>query len=223
MNSSSPQILCQGILFDMDNVLVSSQGAVERTWTKWARMRGLDPEPVIRAGHGCRSLETIAIVAPHLDAAAEAEIVETIEAADTEGLTMLPAVIELLSALPPHRWTVVTSATVPLARARLTAAGVPIPARIVTAECAPLGKPHPGPYLAGAALLGFKLTECVVFEDAPSGVASGRAAGCTVVATTYSVPAEELAAAHYRITDLIAVSLKVLPDGLELTLTALAG
>jgi sugar-phosphatase len=222
MNSSSPRIRCQGILFDMDNTLVSSQGAVERTWTKWAHMRGLDPEFVIHTGHGCRSLETIAIVAPHLDAVAEAEIVETIEAADTEGLAMLPGVSELLAALPPDRWTVVTSATVPLARARLTAAGIPTPARIVTAECAPLGKPDPGPYLAGAALLGFKPQECVVFEDAPAGVASGRAAGCAVVATTYSVPAEELTAAHFLISDLNAIAVKVFPDGLELTLTALA-
>ena len=222
MNSSSPRIRCQGILFDMDNTLVSSQGAVERTWTKWAHMRGLDPEFVIHTGHGCRSLETIAIVAPHLDAVAEAEIVETIEAADTEGLAMLPGVSELLAALPPDRWTVVTSATVPLAQARLGAAGVLAPARIVTAECSAHGKPHPGPYLAGAELLGFNPAECVVFEDAPSGVASGRAAGCTVVATTYSVPAEELADANFVLADLNAVSVKLLPDGLELTLTPLA-
>ena len=84
------------------------------------------------------------------------------------------------------RWTVVTSATERLARARLAAGGIPVPERIVTAEHVLSGKPHPEPFLAGAALLGFAPEECVVFEDSASGAEAGRAAGCTVVATTFS-------------------------------------
>ena len=44
------------------------------------------------------------------------------------------------------------------------------------------GKPHPEPYLAAAARLGVEPSHCVVLEDSPSGVASGEAAGCAVVA-----------------------------------------
>lgn len=39
------------------------------------------------------------------------------------------------------------------------------------------GKPSPEPYLLGAKQLGFKPSECVVFEDAPSGVLSAHKAG----------------------------------------------
>ena len=39
---------------------------------------------------------------------------------------------------------------------------------MVTAESVVHGKPHPEPYRAGAALLGFAPEECIVFEDAES-------------------------------------------------------
>ncbi len=44
------------------------------------------------------------------------------------------------------------------------------------------GKPDPEPYLTAAARLGVVPSRCVVLEDSPSGVASGEAAGCAVVA-----------------------------------------
>eukprot|EP00532_Pseudo-nitzschia_australis_P001062 CAMPEP_0168183372 /NCGR_PEP_ID=MMETSP0139_2-20121125/12506_1 /TAXON_ID=44445 /ORGANISM="Pseudo-nitzschia australis, Strain 10249 10 AB" /LENGTH=261 /DNA_ID=CAMNT_0008104593 /DNA_START=212 /DNA_END=994 /DNA_ORIENTATION=+ len=44
------------------------------------------------------------------------------------------------------------------------------------------GKPAPDIYLEAARRLGVDPTECLVFEDALSGVKSGKAAGCQVVA-----------------------------------------
>ncbi|MCW2616112.1 MAG: HAD-superfamily hydrolase, subfamily variant 3 [Frankiales bacterium] len=44
------------------------------------------------------------------------------------------------------------------------------------------GKPHPEPYLTAALHLGVDPARCVVLEDSPSGIASGEAAGCAVVA-----------------------------------------
>jgi sugar-phosphatase len=34
--SSPVQIRCQGVLFDMDGILISSIASVERSWTKWS-------------------------------------------------------------------------------------------------------------------------------------------------------------------------------------------
>jgi sugar-phosphatase len=215
---SPVEIPCQAILFDMDGILVSSLGSVERCWTKWANMHGIDPEYACRMAHGCRSIDTVALLRPDLDAEAENDIIEGMEVADTEGILLLPGVLDLLTALPPDRWTVVTSATEELARVRLAAGGVPVPERLITAECVTEGKPHPAPYLAGAALLGFAPEECVVFEDAASGTKSGRAAGCTVVATTFSHPIETLDAAHYLIEDVTGVSVVTLRGGKGLLL-----
>jgi len=222
--SPSVQIHCKGILFDMDGILISSLGSVERSWTKWSLMRGVDPAYAISVTHGCRAIETVALLRPDLDSEAELRVIEDIELADGEGIAVLPGVIDLLRALPGKRWTVVTSATERLARLRLAAAGIPVPQRIVTAENVKEGKPHPAPYLAGAALLGFKPEECMVFEDAASGAKSGRAAGCTVVATTFSHTPEELEAAHYLVEDVTGVTVEVLAGdaGLRLSFTPLA-
>src|ERR1700677_1635630 len=219
--SSAVTIRCKGILFDMDGILISSLGSVERSWTKWALMRGVDPEQALKVVHGCRSIETVAILRPDLDAATENIIIENLEIEDGEGVAVLPGVLELLAKLPRDRWTVVTSATGPLARVRLATGGIPAPERIVTADDVSEGKPHPAPYLAGAALLGFAPEECVVFEDAASGVRAGRAAGCTVIATTFSHSVESLAPADYLIEDLTGVEVSTLvgDEGLELSFT----
>jgi sugar-phosphatase len=223
--SSSPVLVrCQGILFDMDGILISSIGSVERSWTKWAEMRGVDPVHACKIAHGRRSIETVAELRPDLDPESENKVIENLEIEDKEGVTVLPSVLALLAALPKDRWTVVTSATEPLARVRLAAGGIPVPERIITAENVTEGKPHPAPYLAGAALLGFAPEACVVFEDATSGTESGRAAGCTVIATTFSHPVDALDAAHYLIPDVTGISVETLPGdaGLVLRFTPLA-
>ena len=190
----------------MDGILISSLGSVVRSWTKWAEMRGIDPESSLKTAHGRRAIETVAMLRPDLDSEAELKILEDLEIADNVGLRALPGVYELLRSLPADRWTVVTSATEKLARARLADGGIPVPRQLVTANQVTRGKPHPEPFIAGAALLGFKPQDCVVFEDSASGVIAGRAAGCTVIATTFSHSVESLEAAHYLLEDLTGVT-----------------
>jgi len=205
----------------MDGILVSSVASVERSWTKWAELRGVNPARTRKIAHGRRAVETIAMLRPDLDPEAELKVIEDIEIEDNEGLTVLPGVQELLAALPPDRWTVVTSATERIARIRLAAGGIPPPSRLVSAEHVTRGKPHPEPFLAGAAALGVAPSDCVVFEDSASGAEAGRAAGCTVVATTFSVRAESLDAAHYVVRDLRGVSVETNGNTLMLRLTPL--
>lgn len=215
-SASLVTLRCKGVLFDMDGILISSLGSVERSWTKWACSRGIDPDYAMSIVHGRRSIESIALLRPDLDSAAENKIIEDMECEDNEGLRVLPGVQQLLTALPAERWTVVTSATEKLARVRLAVGGIPIPPRFVHGDSVTEGKPNPAPFLAGAALLGLAPNDCVVFEDSASGVAAGRAAGCTVIATTFSHDAESLSAADYLVADLQAISARRTPDGIEL-------
>src|SRR5580692_7216787 len=106
ISPSQVLIRCKGVLFDMDGILISSLGSVERSWTKWARMRGVDPAYALTVIHGRRAIESVA----------ELKLIEDIELADGEGITVLPGVFDLIAALPKDRWTVVTSATERLAR-----------------------------------------------------------------------------------------------------------
>ena len=215
-------VACKGVLFDMDGILISSLGSVERSWSKWARMRGMDPEFVLGYIPGRRAIDSVRTLRPDLNDVAELKIIEDFEVEDTHDLVVLPGVCHLIDRLPRHRWTVVTSATDRLARVRLAAGKVPVPDRLVTAETVQQGKPSPAPYLAGAKLLGLHPTDCVVFEDSASGVIAGHAAGCTVIATTFSHPSERLEEADYIVPDLTGVSASSAGDSIELRFLPIA-
>ncbi len=189
----------------MDGVLMSSLGSVERSWRSYAKSRSLDPELAVEMAHGRRAIETVRALRPDLDAKSELRIIEDLEVQDNEGLVVLPGVREMLAALPEDSWAIVTSATDRLARSRLAFAGITIPRYFVTAETITHGKPHPEPYQHGAALLGAAARECVVIEDAPAGIASGKAAGCRVLAVLATHPPETLMAADWRVATLADV------------------
>jgi sugar-phosphatase len=206
----------KAILFDMDGVLMDSTPSVERVWRTWAAQHGLDPERVASQAHGRRSIETIRAVAPELDAEKENVIVEQMEIDDKDGVTALPGSAELLTRLPPDRFAIVTSATRPLAVARLGYAGIPVPLHMITANDVIHGKPSPEPFLKGAALLGFDPAECLVFEDSPAGVSSARSAGMSVIALQTTYPADQLRAANAIIGNLADVRANLRNDGITL-------
>jgi sugar-phosphatase len=206
---------CSALLFDLDGVLVDSTPAVARTWRAWAIEHHLSPEVAINKAHGRRSIETIRELAPHLDAEEENRRVERMEIEDREGVLALPGAARLLRVLPPERYAIVTSATRELAVARLGYAGLPAPANLVSADDVRDGKPSPEPYLAGAKLLGMNARDCLVFEDAPAGITSARAAEMRVIAleTTYS--ARELEGADAVVKSLDEVEVTVQANKIE--------
>jgi beta-phosphoglucomutase-like phosphatase (HAD superfamily) len=55
-----------------------------------------------------------------------------------------------------------------------------------------------------------------VFEDSTSGVAAGRAAGCTVVATLFTHPTDDLHAADYIVPDLTGIKPQAHASHIEL-------
>src|SRR5262249_46049395 len=166
--------------------------------------------------HGRRSVETIRLVAPELKAEEENLKVERMEIEDKEGVVIIPGALQLLRSLPPERFTIVTSATRPLAAARLGYAGLPVPKRYISADDVINGKPDPEPYLKGAALLGFAPKDCIVIEDAPAGVKSAKAAGMMVIALTTTYSAAELSAADAILGSCLDISASF--DGRELRL-----
>lgn len=182
-----PHLEGSAVLFDLDGVLVDSTESVTRVWRGWAIEHGYDPEVVVKIAHGRRAIETVQLVAPHLDSVTELIEIERRELADTEGLRKFAGADELLGSLPHDRWTVVTSGTRALATMRLQAAGLPVPETMISADDVALGKPNPAPYLKGAEMLGVAPDNCMVIEDAPSGLRAAKAAGMRAfgVPTTY--------------------------------------
>jgi sugar-phosphatase len=205
----------RGILFDMDGVLVSSLGSVERSWQKWSEKRGIDPALAIKTAHGRRAIETVRLLRPDLNDREELNLIEQIEMEDKEDIEVLRGVCRILDTLPQKYWTIVTSATDRLARVRLKQAGIPIPERIITGDAVTNGKPSPEPYLKGAALLGQKPEDCLVIEDSTSGAKAGHAAGCKVLATLFSHTVENLKDADWIVESLDNVSVRAIENAVE--------
>jgi sugar-phosphatase len=178
---------CKGFLFDLDGTLVDSLPVVERAWSNWAKSRDLDPAVVLDFIHGKQAITSLRHFMPGESEEAiqqQFRLLERTEAEDTDGISALPGAVALLQRLDQLSipWAIVTSGTVPVARARHAAGELATPEIFITAELVAKGKPNPDPYLLGAQQLGLKPEECVVVEDAPAGVLSGLAAGCKVIA-----------------------------------------
>jgi mannitol-1-/sugar-/sorbitol-6-phosphatase len=208
-----PVFSCSAILFDLDGVLVDSTEAVEREWREWAQRKGVDADALLAISHGRRTAEVIGIVAPHLDAVAEAREMEQREAHDLGGVTAVPGAAKLIEAIPDGRWGVVTSGPRYLQSGRLKSCGLPVPKVFITADDVVHGKPHPEPYLRGAAALGFLPGECLVIEDAPAGIAAARAAGMKVIGLASTFEAEMLHEANAVVQNLPAIRVSANDDG----------
>lgn len=178
---------CDAVLFDLDGVLVDSRACVERHWRRWALEHDLSLDDIMCVAHGYRTVDTIRLVAPHLEAEEEAARFDARESFDADGVVRIEGAAQLLRALPTQQWGVVTSGTRNLAITRLRHTALPMPPVLVTADDVRRGKPNPEAYLLGAARLNMTPEACVVVEDAPAGIRAAHAAGMRVVglATTH--------------------------------------
>ena len=206
----------------MDGVLISSIGSVIRCWRLWAKQYGVPNAETYNVPHGMRAIEIVKSLRPDIDPQEGLRVIEDLELEDMADLTVLPGVKVLLESLPRDRWAIVTSATHRLMLGRLAAAGLPIPARIISADMVERGKPDPEPYRRGAQLLGFKPEECIVIEDAPSGVVAGLTAGCLVLAVLGTHSAEELSAASWIVPSLEDLTAIATADDLELAFSPIS-
>ncbi len=219
---SAAAVQAAGLLFDMDGVLVSSIASAERCWKLWAKHYGVPEWQNVTVPHGTRAEEIVRHLAPWVDVADGLRRIEDMEIEDVGDIVTLPGARELLESLPPERWAIVTSATDRLLVARLRAARLPQPERLISANMVTRGKPHPEPYLLGAQRLGFAAEDCVVFEDAPSGVQAGVAAAARVVGVLGTTPAQTLLenGASWLVPSLAAVRAEVREGALRLEIEA---
>ncbi|WFD01101.1 hypothetical protein MYAM1_003862 [Malassezia yamatoensis] len=147
------------------------------------------------------------------------------------GIVALPGAKELLAQInagrelnPSRRvgWAVVTSATSAYARQAFQLADLCTPPDVfVTGDMVSHGKPNPEPYEKGASLSGVQdIKRCLVVEDAPPGVASGKAANALVLGleTTHDASRMWERGADYVAKDLSKVQARWEGDQLLVTI-----
>ncbi|SEE52533.1 sugar-phosphatase [Arthrobacter alpinus] len=204
------QFTVSAILFDLDGTLIDSTPATERAWRTWGELMGLAD-----FSYGTHGVPAQALVEQTIEPARQAEafeLIKALETGDTGGVVAKDGAAELLGSLPDGSWTIVTSCTRGLAEARMAAAGISGPHHMVTADQVNFGKPHPEPFLLGAHRVNADIHSCLVVEDAPAGLTSGRAAGAVTLAVVGTTAAAELDA-DYIVSTLDDVRAEVFPDG----------
>ena len=199
------------VLFDLDGTLVDSTASVVRSWRRFAEHFDVSME-ALHANHGQPARTLVGHLLPadrHAEALAH---VTDLEVTDAVGLLPIRGADAFFASVPAERRAIVTSGSVPIATARLAAAGYDRPDVFVTVDDVVQGKPHPEPFLLAAARLGVSPDRCLVVEDAPAGIAAARAAGCAVIALTGTTAEQELAA-DLVVDGLDAVRVEVTTSG----------
>ncbi|MEU7134086.1 HAD-IA family hydrolase [Streptomyces sp. NPDC046261] len=206
-------LTARALLLDMDGTIVNSDAVVERCWRQWAEEHGLDADEAMKIVHGRQGYATMAVLLPDRPMELNHEDNRRMlaaETADVDGVVPVPGAPAFMAALAGLPHALVTSADRALARARMGATGLPMPAVRVTAESVGASKPDPEGFLKGAAELGFAPGDCVVFEDSEAGIAAGRAAGMRVVGVG---PRAAAHAPDVAVADLSEVRVEAAPDG----------
>ncbi|KAF4575089.1 HAD-like Sugar Phosphate Phosphatase [Pleurotus pulmonarius] len=230
-------VIVDAVLFDMDGTLLDSTAGVVGAWEKFKETYpGIDIHKILDTAHGVRTVDNLknycGLTDPdELEREAlrfETAIVETSTNNGRQGIVKLPGVSAIIEELEPaladpqQRWAICTSATRAYATAALGIAGIPVPKVFVAAEDVEKGKPFPDPYLLGAKLCGVEPEKCIVIEDAPSGIRSGKTAGCQTIGllTTHKLSQVQEAAPDFIVPNLASVSMKRTEDGkVKITIT----
>ncbi|KAK5168404.1 DL-glycerol-3-phosphatase [Saxophila tyrrhenica] len=203
------------LLFDMDGTIIDSTPAIVKYWQALGKEIGVDGDLILQTSHGRRSVDVLAIHAPHLatwDYVCKAE--GRIPLEHGQDAIEIPGSRALLDSLEKRSvpWAIVTSGTKPLVTGWLNVMKLAFPKNMVTAEEVKQGKPNPECYRLGAKRLGQENADpsrILVLEDAPAGVRAGKAAGFKVVAlaTTHAIEQLRDAGADWIVRDMRSVTM----------------
>ena len=181
------------VLFDLDGVLIDSEGLYTAFWAETGRIFGV-PSPTFAADIKGTTLKSILNYFPGEEL--KAKVIQRIhDFEDTMHYQLFPGVEDFLKALKQAGipTALVTSSDevkmaclysqLPILREMVD---VVIDASMVTRS-----KPDPQGYILAAEKLGRAPENCYVFEDSLQGLEAGRSAGATVIglATTNSIDA----------------------------------
>ena len=205
----------QGVLLDMDGVLVDTEELIARAAVEMFREKGLQvtPEdflPFVGTGEirylgGVAEKYHFPLDIPE----AKKRVYEIYDEIARDGLKVLPGVRSFIEECRERglKMAVATSADRVKMLINLREGDLPQSwfDALITAEDVTHKKPAPDVYLKAAEKLGLSPSHCLVVEDAPAGIEAGKKAGAHVLGLTTSFPPERLTAADWIARDLAHV------------------
>jgi HAD superfamily hydrolase (TIGR01509 family) len=212
------------LIFDVDGVLGDTEWISEQATIKFFQdhhgvtMVPTDFHPFIGTGSARYILgpaEKYGVTVPDIEEAVrirEANFKAIIDSRPNIAFPGANALIAAVHADPAWKLALATSSPGETSKATLGCAGVDtgrfdawIHGDMVTNK-----KPDPEIYLTAAKALGLEPRQCVVVEDALTGIAAAKAAGMTCIGITNSFSREQLAQADHIVDSLEAVDLELL-------------
>ncbi len=191
----------QGVIFDMDGVIVDSGGPHRESWRLLARRSGLTiTDAAFAETFGMTSREIITKLwgaqvgdaqARDIDARKEAVYRDLI----TGRVPLSIGARETLAALAAVGFRLAVGTSGPPENVELVLRETrlaPYFTATVTGFDVARGKPAPDIFLTAAERLALPPVDCIVIEDAPVGIAAARAAGMPAIGYTGTHPAERL-------------------------------
>ena len=179
------------VLFDLDGVLIDSEGLYTEFWAKIGREFNV-PSPTFAADIKGTTLKSILNYFPGDEL--KATILQRIhDFEDTMEYRLFAGVAEFLTSL--KRAGIPTAIVTSSDEVKMSCLYAQLPVVremvdvVIDASMVTRSKPDPQGYLLAAEKLGIPAEDCYVFEDSIQGLEAGRRAGATVIglATTNSV------------------------------------
>ncbi|HEX4089312.1 MAG TPA: HAD family phosphatase [Trebonia sp.] len=214
----------EGVVFDLDGVLVDSEPVWERVRRGFVADRGgrwpddaQDRLMGMSTGEWAAYLAADFGIAGLTGPAVAEQVIAGMAGEYARHLPLLPGAVDAVRTLAA-RWPLAVASSSPrslietvLATAGLTSAFT----AVVSTEEVPRGKPAPDVYLTAAERLGLRAQACAAIEDSSNGLRSAASAGLTVIA----IPRPEYPPA----SDALASARLVLPSLNVLTPATIAG
>jgi HAD superfamily hydrolase (TIGR01509 family) len=212
-----------GLIFDVDGVIADTEPVNAKVTIKVFEdmfgLKGVRPEDFVEGiGKGAEKyvkaaadVHGLKLTEQQIKAAAQLREQYLIQAMREEPLPAFAGVLELINAalhMRDFRLAIATSASLELSRAILESAKVPYQKMVyVTGSEITRKKPDPELFLVAASRMGILPKNCMVFEDAPSGVQAAKAAGSKCIAVTNSTTAANLSQADLICDSLTQINL----------------
>lgn len=192
----------KGVLFDLDGVLVDSEGEYTKFWGATGRRFNVGGESFAADIKGTTLGE---ILSGFPEDTHDGIVAELHAFEQSMSYPMIDGVAEFIAQLQRAGipMAIVTSSdnvkmgylfkARPELKEAITA--------LVTGSMVEKSKPDPEGYLKGAELIGIPIEDCFVFEDSLQGLQAGMSSGATVVGLATTNPRERLKGKAHRIID----------------------
>lgn len=186
-------ITYEAALFDLDGVLIDTEGTYTEFWDEMAR----EYHKPATFAHDIKGTTLARILDSHFPAELHAHIEQMIhDFEDRMVFRMFDGAGEFIDTLADMGipMAIVTSSD----DKKMHALGLQLPGLlakmtvIVDGSMVTRSKPDPQGYLMAAEHLGKRPERCIVFEDSLQGLEAGRRAGCKVVALATTNPVEKV-------------------------------